>query len=150
MAGRPTNTALKKRQSLALAQQVCLEARKISTTPVPPPNHDADNTGNLDADDQSSGDENIQHTRWSGGVSHHISSDEEPIVISDDDDDDDEEVVEELSGSELEDAVQQHRERSVTVGQPVTLVVANSLATRLATEPQGWRKASGVQPVTWI
>jgi len=80
-------------------------------TPVPPPNPGTNNTENQDVDDESSGDNNIKCTGWSGGVSHYIPSDEEPIVISDNDDDE-EEVVEELSGSELEDTIQRYRERS--------------------------------------
>ena len=50
---------------------------------------------------ESSGDE-VQCTGWSGGVAHHLSSDEEPDFISDDEGE--EEDVEELSGSELEEA----------------------------------------------
>ena len=91
-------------------------------------------------------------------VSHCISSGDEPIVISDDDDS--EEVVEELSGSELEDAIQQHRDRSTAmaiVGQPVIPVVAEPPAMQPVTEPsalsaiegprtnQEWRKAESVR-----
>ena len=54
-------------------------------------------------ENESSSDK-IKCTGWSGGVTHYVSSDEEPIFISDDDR---EEEVEELSGSELEDAIQQ-------------------------------------------
>ena len=104
--GRPSNTALKKKQSLALARQLRLEARKVSKPAVISPNPGPNDTENLDAENESSDDE-IKCTGWSGGVTHYVSSDEEPICISDDDG---EEEVEELSGSELEDATWQHGE----------------------------------------
>jgi len=102
MSGQPTNAALKKRQTLALARQARLEIRKSSTVPILPSNYHTDHAENGDANITE--DDKIQCTGWSGGVSHCISSGDEPIVISDDDES--EEVVEELSGSELEDTIQ--------------------------------------------
>jgi len=93
---------LNKNQSLALARQARLEARNIPTTP-PSPN--PNNAKNQDVDDESSGDE-VECTGWTGGVTHY-TSDEEPILVSDGS----EEEVEELSGSELEEVIQRHRER---------------------------------------
>jgi hypothetical protein len=86
-----------------------------------PPHPNPNNTEGQDADNESSGDE-VECTGWSGGVTHYISSDEEPIIVSDDDKEEEEEV-EMLSGSELEETIQQHSERSgstTTMEQPVT------------------------------
>ena len=101
--GRPSNTALKKKQSLALTRQLSLEARKASRPAIIPPNPNSNNAENLDVENESSSDE-IKCTGRSGGVIHYVSSDRGPIFISDDDR---EEEVEELSGSELEDAIRQ-------------------------------------------
>lgn len=65
----------------------------------------------------------VECTGWSGGVAHYISSDEEPIVVSDDDKEEEEEEVEVLSGSELEETIRQHSERSrstTTMEEPAT------------------------------
>ena len=64
----------------------------------------------------SSGGE-VECTGWSGGVAHCISSDEELAATSGGSEDE----VDELSGSELEEVIQQNRERSVrgmAAGQP--------------------------------
>lgn len=110
--GRPSNVTLRKKQSLALARQACLEARKppfqlAVISPTPDPN----NAENQDVENESSGDE-IKCTGWSGGVTHCISDDEEPIFISDSDGEGEDEEVEVLSGSELEEAIQRHGEWS--------------------------------------
>ena len=55
----------------------------------------------------SSGGE-VECTGWSGGVAHYISSDEELAATSGGSEDE----VDELSGSELEEVIQQNRERS--------------------------------------
>ena len=57
-------------------------------------------------------------------------------------------MVEDLSGSELEDIIQQHRERSVatvTVGQPVMLVAAKPLMMQPVTEPSALSAIMGLQ-----
>ena len=64
----------------------------------------------------SSGGE-VECTGWSGGVAHYISSDEELAATSGGSEDE----VDELSGSELEEVIQQNRERSargMAAGQP--------------------------------
>lgn len=109
--GRPSNAVLRKKQSLALARQVCLETRKVSMAAMPRSN----DTENQDADDESSEDE-VECTGWSGGVTHYISSDDEPIFVSDSGEEED---VEELSGSELEEVIQRRLARATEVGQPV-------------------------------
>lgn len=150
-AGRPSNAALSKNQSLALARQVRLETGKASKTPTLPPNPSPNDAKNEDADNESSGDE-IQCTGWSGGVTHYVSSDEEPIFISDDDDD--EEVVEELSGSELEEVIQRHREQ---LGGTTTTEESSPAPRQLEAEPnmlsiimgqrtnQEWKKAESTR-----
>ena len=101
--GRPSKAALNKRKSLAHAREI--KAKKSSAPSAAP---ETDNTENQDADSESSEDKVVECTGWSGGVAHCVSSDGGPILIGDSD----EEVVEELSGSELEEAVQKNMERS--------------------------------------
>ena len=105
--GQPSNTALKKKESLALARQACLAARKGSKLAITPPDPNPIYAENQDMEGESSGDE-VQCTGWSGGVAHYLSSDEEPDFVSEDEGE--EEDVEELSGSELEEA-QRHAEQ---------------------------------------
>ena len=104
---------MNRNQSLALARQARFKTGKApqaAKTPLSPNPNDVEDQ---DADDESSGDE-IECTGWSGGVAHYISSDEESILVSDDEEE--EEEVEELSGSELEEVIQRHRES--TTGRP--------------------------------
>ena len=118
--GRPSNTTLRKKQSLTIARKACLEARKTSQLAIIPPTPNPDNAEKQDNENESSGDE-IKCTGWSGGVTHYVS-DDEPIFISDNDEDEEDEEVEVLSGSELEEVVQQHEEWLVgkaTIGQTV-------------------------------
>jgi len=100
---------LSKNKSLTIARQAHLHARKAPTAATMSPGPGPNSPKNQDADDENPGDE-IQCTGWSRGVAHCISSDEEPILISDNNDDGDEEEVEELSGSELEELIQQRME----------------------------------------
>jgi len=152
--GRPSNAALSKNQSLALARQIQLKARNAIT----PPSLNSNNTDNRDADSENSGDE-IECTGWSGEVTHYVSSDEEPIFVSDDS----EEEVEELSGSELEEVIQRRAERLAgvaTTGQPAARTMVEEPPVMLEqpmTEPdmlsvimgqrtnQEWKKAESTR-----
>ena len=129
--GHPTKATLKKNTSLAFARKMCLKNRKTLTpasTPTPTPDDDDgnnDSDGNEDAKNQDFKSERsedlIECTRWSRGVVNYISSDEEPLFISEE-----EEEVEDLLESELEEVIQQNRERSqgtTMVEQPVVGVV---------------------------
>ncbi|KAF9652333.1 hypothetical protein BDM02DRAFT_3109340 [Thelephora ganbajun] len=82
---RPSNAKSSKKQALALARQVRLEARKASKLATTPSSPSPNNAENQDVDNESCGNE-IECTGWSGGVTHYISSDEEPIFIGDDED----------------------------------------------------------------
>ena len=141
MVGWPTTATLNKNRALTCARQTCLESRRrppVAALPLHP-----DPVDNQDADNESSGDE-IECTGWSGGIAHYVSSDEETIVVSDDS----EEVVEELSGSELEEVIQHHRERVVasapTVEQPTAESSALSVIMRTRTKRE-WKKVEMTQ-----
>jgi hypothetical protein len=138
MVGRPTTTTSNKNRALALARQVRLETRRGPLAAIPPPIPTPSNVDNHDADDESSGDD-IECTGWSGGVVHYISSDEEPIVVSDGESEDSE-VVEELSGSKLEEAIQQHSKRVPATAKPNTFPVIMNLRTN-----QEWKKAENIR-----
>lgn len=114
--GRPSKASINKKKSLAFARKIRLGTKNFSTAVVSPPTPNAKDAEDQDTEDKSSGEE----TGWSGGVTHCISSDEEPIFVSDDD----EGEVEELSGSELEEAVRQGRE-----GSEGTTVMSQSATT---------------------
>ena len=135
MAGRPTNAAKTRMENLARAQQAKLEARK--TPPDSPPH--AGTTENGEADNESSRDNDIECTGWSGGVSHYVSSDDEPIIISGDDSEDDEEV-EELSGSELEELMGRQLKTPEVTSQPSAEL--NTYSKIMHQRTQGdWKKA---------
>ena len=142
MVGRPTTATLNKNRALARTRQTRLESRRRPPIAAPPLHPDP--IDNQDADNESSGDE-IECTRWSGGIAHYVS-DEGTIVVSDDDS---EEVVEELSGSELEEVIQHHRERVVvsapTVEQPMAESSALSVIMRTWTKRE-WKKVE----MTWL
>ena len=145
--GRPSHIALNKNESLAIARQARLGARKAFSKAkrslIPNPN----NATNQDADDESSGDE-VECTGWSGGTTHYVSSDEGPIFISDDDDEDEEEV-EELSGSELEEVIQRHSEKlPAAAKQPIAELSPLSVIMGKRTN-QEWRKAESTRSLRY-
>ena len=109
--GCPSKAMLNLKKFLALARKAQLKARTARAL-------NADATENEGADNESSEGE-VECTGWSGGLAHYISSDEEPIFISDSDEEEDK--VEELSGNELEELIQQNLKRLTgtnMVGQP--------------------------------
>ena len=135
MVGRPKTAAKTKKENLARAQQIRVEARKA------PPELSSSNTNaaeNGEADDESSGDD-IECTGWNGSVVHYVSSDDEPIVISDDDTEGEEEV-EELSGSELEEVLQRCLETPEAILQSNAETNRYSTIMRKRTE-KDWKKA---------
>ena len=134
MAGRPTDAAQAKKRNLANAQQHWLESRRVPTEPT---SSDANTPENGEADNESSGDD-IECTRWTGGVIHCLSSSDEPIVISSEDSDGGE--VEELSGSELEEVVQECLRKLEAALQASDKPDAYSLITCKQTQ-KDWKKA---------
>ena len=134
MVGRPTNAAQAKKRNLANARQHRLESRRVPTEPT---SSDANTPENGEADDESSGDD-IECTGWTGGVIHCLSSDDEPIVISSEDNDGGE--VEELSGSELEEVVQERLRKLEATPQASDKPDAYSVITRKQTQ-KDWKKA---------
>ena len=105
MVSRPTIATKTKKENLARAQQICIEAKH---TPPESSSSDTNATENGEANDESSGDD-IECTGWNGSVVHYVSSDDKLIVISDGDSEGEEEV-EELLGSKLEKVLQKHIE----------------------------------------
>lgn len=98
MVGRPTKAANARKQGLARARQVRLEARRAS------PRDDSSGTGaaeNGQAGDESSGDD-AECTGWKGGVLHYVSSDETTVASEGDS----EELIE-LSGNEPEEVLEE-------------------------------------------
>ena len=132
--GRPSKAMLNLKKSLALARKAQLKARTARAL-------NADATEDEGADNESSEGE-VECTGWSGGLAHYISSDEEPIFISDSDEEEDE--VEELSGNELEELIQQNLKRLTgtnMVGQPAGTAkepLSAMASTQLKAEPNAF------------
>lgn len=140
--GRPTKAALNRKKNLALAREIRLNRRKFPAPDVVP---NTNNAENQDADNESLGDEVVESSGWSGGVTHCVSSDKELILIEDSDDD---EVVEELSGSGLEEAIRQNMGKSRgETGEERPAVVAMekpSATSEAATQSKATRNAFSV------
>ena len=97
----------------------------VETTPPTP--------GINNTENESSKDE-IKCTGWTGEVAHHVSSDEEPCVIGNDNTEG--EDVEELSGSELEEVIQNNRERLVGTAAAEQPMVEVLQILKAATQPK--------------
>lgn len=90
------NATQTRRNNLACAQQIRLVARQ---GPLEQPPSNTNTAENGEAGGESSGDLDIEYTRWGGGVLHSMSSDDKLIIVSDGDcngDSDSGEEVEEL------------------------------------------------------
>ena len=134
MAGRPTNIAKNRKENLARARQIRLEATRA---PPEPSSSDTDTVENGQADSESSGDD-VKCTGWNGGVSHYVSSDDKLIIISDDNSG--EEEVGELSGSELEEVLQRHLKTLEVTLQSSAETNAHSAIMHEQTK-KDWKKA---------